>query len=417
MPAKKPGLLSILAVMILLLSCNLPHAGAPAAANPNQAQAGKSASQPGQPAQAAPGSPSAFKGGITARAGYDLALPKAQAWSPSAILWMVESTSVNLEGKSQAWTYYFADDTLTSPADRSLGFYAIVTEKGVTEAKPGNINVGAHYLQASTSDWKIEGEQALAACDQAGGSRLRAANPAVSMTATLRTYDQQAVNGMPQPSSKNVIWELGYQVPGKGSSLWCQVDASSGKLYYLGSRYDDPSAQPITARAGFNTALARAREWNPGATLLSARVEFPSGDKTWPVGGVARFWHYQFIVLPEPNGKDYQPAFDVVAGSSGLASFRAGETYTYAAVGNQADWSIDSDEAYRISEENGGKAFRDQHGSLVYGMMLNLGFNQAEPLNTSKNVRWSASYSMESDPYTKLDLQIDAASGKTVSKQ
>ena len=196
-----------------------------------------------------------------------------------------------------------------------------------------------------------------------------------------------------------------------------QVDASSGKLYYLGSRYDDPSAQPITARAGFNTALARAREWNPGATLLSARVEFPSGDKTWPVGGVARFWHYQFIVLPEPNGKDYQPAFDVVAGSSGLASFRAGETYTYAAVGNQADWSIDSDEAYRISEENGGKAFRDQHGSLVYGMMLNLGFNQAEPLNTSKNVRWSASYSMESDPYTKLDLQIDAASGKTVSKQ
>jgi len=137
-----------------------------------------------------------------------------------------------------------------------------------------------------------------------------------------------------------------------------------------------------------------------------------------PIGGVAQYWHYQFIILPGPNGVDYQPAYDVVVGSAGLINFRAGSAYAdYVTYGNQADWITDSDEAFRVSEENGGKTYRDQHSDAQFGMQLTFGFYPIDELNTSKNVAWNTGYSSESDFENELSYQIDGTTGELVSQR
>jgi hypothetical protein len=197
------------------------------------------------------------------------------------------------------------------------------------------------------------------------------------------------------------------------------VDGNTGEVFRLSKELSsDPSAKPITAKTGFPTALAKAQQWNSAATLLSVLVEYPSNNRTGPIGGVAPYWHYQFIVLPAPSGKDYQPAYDVVVGSAGLMNFRAGSAYAdYATYGSQADWVTDSDEAFRVSEENGGKAFRDQHTDAQFGMVLTFGFYPIDKLNTSKNVRWETGYSSESDSGKELSYQIDGTTGELVSQR
>jgi hypothetical protein len=414
-------LVVIVVMMFLIVSCNQSKAGG-SGTNPNSNQT--QSSQSGSSSQAQSGqtdqsNPSTFQGGITVRAGYDQALQKALEWSSTAILSEVAQTTINLEGNSKSWIYYFVDDVLKSPEDRSMGFYVIVGENGVTEAKPGNIPIGENLLQANVADWKIDTSQAVAACEQIGGSDLRAANPAISMEAWLMMHDYQIPNGMPQPTLKNVSWIITYHEPGKAQAMTCEVDGNTGEVFRLSKELStDPSAQPITAKTGFPTALAKAQEWNPNATLLTVYVEYPFDDRTGPIGGVAQYWHYQFIVLPAPSGVDYQPAYDVVLGSGGLMSFRAGSTYaSYVTYGSQADWVTDSDEVFRVSEENGGKAYRDQHSDAQFGMQLTFGFYPIDELNTAKNVRWDTGYSSESDYENELYYQIDGTNGELVSQR
>ena len=113
-------------VLILMLSCNLPFKAQPT--QPGTAQNGSTAAPPtagsqgvsptAKPAPTQKGgqpNPSDFKGGITAKAGYDQALKEALKWSPAAVLSEIVETTVSQEGKGKTWTYYFADDTLTTP--------------------------------------------------------------------------------------------------------------------------------------------------------------------------------------------------------------------------------------------------------------------------------------------------------------
>ena len=413
-------LVAIVGMMLLVVSCNQSEAAKPGTTpSSNQPQSSQAAeSNQSQSSQSKENTLSDFQGGITVREGYDQALPKALEWSPTAILSEVYETPINLEGKSQSWIYYFADDILKSPEDRSMGFHVIVGETGVTESKPGNINIGENLLQANITDWQIDSQQALAACEQFGGAELRSANPAIYEAAWLRVYDYLVPNEMPQPTSKNIYWIVTYRDPAVGQAMTCEVDGNNGKVFRLSiDLSDDPSIQPITARSGFNTALAKAQEWNPDATLLSVSVEYLD-DQTSPIGGLAKYWRYEFIVLPAPTDADYQPAYTVVVGASGLMNFRPGSTYaSYVTYGSQADWVIDSDEAFRVSEDNGGKAYRDQHTDAKFGMELIFGLYPIDELNTSKNVRWDTGYESESDYENELYFQIDGTTGELVSQR
>jgi len=414
-------LVAIVGMTLLVVSCNQSEAAKPGITpSSNQPQSSQAAeSNQSQSSQTKETTLSDFQGGITVRDGYDLARPKALEWSPTAILSEVSETPINLEGKSQSWIYYFADDALKSPEDRSMGFYVIVGENGVTEAKPGNINVGENQLQANIADWQIDSQQALAACEQVGVTEQRSANPAIYEAAWLRVYDYQVPNGMPQPTSKNIYWIITYRDPAVGQAMTCEVDGNNGKVFRLSMDLsNDPSIQPITALTGYPTALAKAQEWNPDANLLSVSVAYPTDNQTQPIGGVAKYWNYEFIVLPAPSGVDYQPAYDVVVGASGLMNFRPDFNYaSYVTYGSQADWVIDSDEAFRISEENGGKVYRDQQSDAKFGMELIFGFNPIDELNTSKNVRWETGYSSESDYENELYFQIDGTTGELVSQR
>lgn len=408
-----------LGIILLMVSCSSAKSDDQGSPNVNQTQSSQNGNNQPQNDQANSDNPSNFKGGITVREGYEQALPKALEWSASAILEEVAPTLINLDGKSNSWMYYFADDALKSPTDRSMGFYAIVGEKGVTEAKPGNIAVGENLLQASLDDWKIDASQALAACEQVGGSELRATNPALSMEAWLRMYDYQVPNGMPQPTSKNLYWIISYREAGQAQVFTCEVDGNTGQVFRLNKELSsDASVLPISAKTGFPTALKKAQEWNPAATLLSVSMEYPDDNRSGPIGGVAQYWHYLFIVLPAPSGADYQPAYDVVVGAAGLMSYRAGSTYaSYVTYGSQEDWVTDSDEAFRVSEDNGGKDYRDQHSDAQFGMALTFGFYPIDELNTTKNVRWDTGYSSESDYENELQFQIDGTTGQVVSQR
>jgi hypothetical protein len=413
-------LIAIAGMMLLVVSCNQSEAAKPGT-NPNSDQPQSSQadqSNQSQSSQSKENTLSEFQGGITVRDGYDQALPKALEWSPTAVLSEVYETPINLEGKSKSWIYYFADDALKSPEDRSMGFYVIVGENGVTEAKPGNINVGENLLPANIADWQIDTSQALAACEHLGGTELRAANPAIYEGAWLRLYDYLVPNNMPQPTSKNIYWIITYRDPAVGQAMTCEVDGNNGKVFKLSiDLADDTSVKTITALTGYPTALAKAQEWNPDASLLSVSVEYPSDNQNWPIGGVAKYWRYEFIVLPAPSEGDYQPSYTIVVGASGLMNFRAGSSYTYANYGSQADWVIDSDEAFRTSEENGGKDYRDQHSDASFGMQLVFGFYPIDELNTSKNVRWETGYGSETDYENELHFQIDGTNGELVSQR
>lgn len=416
MISKMHKIAALVVALILGLSCNLPRGVSRVAApNPTQPQS----SQPGEAfpaAPAVPAVPAALQGGITARAGYDQALPKALEWRSTAVLAEVSETPVDLEGKSTSWAYYFTDDLLQSPEDRSQGFVVIVGEDGVRETRLGTINIGENYLQADINDWQVDADQALAACEGAGGSALRAAYPAITLGAWLKMYDYQVPFEMPQPTSKNVSWIIVYHEPALGPVMTCEVDGSRGSVFRLSiDATDDPPVEAITARAGFQMALSKAQEWNLAATLLSASVDFLTDEDAPPFDGMAKYWRYEFIVLPAPADSDYQPAYFVSVSSAGLMNFRAGFTYaSYVAYGSQADWVIDSDEAFIVSEANGGKAFRDLHSDAKFRMELVFGFNPVDELNTSKNVAWRTEYSSERED-AELYLQIDAASGELVS--
>jgi hypothetical protein len=421
MSTKLMRLILIVGISLLTLSCGQSKTGEQAT-NPSNdqnqsSQSGSSNQQ--QENQANANNPSEFNNGITAREGYEQALPKALEWSSTAVLEEVNQTTINIEGKSKSWIYYFADDMLKSPTDRSMGFYVIVGEKGVSEAKPGNISVGDNLIQANIDDWKVDAGQALAACDDAGGSELRSTNPALAMDAWLKMYDYKDPAGMPQPTLKNISWTIFYHELGEAQAMTCEVDGYTGVVFRISKELaTDASIKFITAKNGFPTALAKAQEWNPAATLLSVRVEYTDENRTGPVGGLAPYWHYQFIVPPAPSGVDYQQAYDVVVGPNGLMNFRASSTYAdFATYGNQSDWVIDSDEAFRISEPNGGKDYRDQHSDAQFGMELNFGFYPIDELNTMKNVRWYTGYSSESDFENELQFQIDGTTGDVVSQR
>ena len=205
MLAKVLKLVAIVGVMLLLIGCGGTDAAKPGTTpGSDQPQSEQPPANQPQPNPSNENNLSAFPGGITVREGYDQALPKALEWSQTAVLSEVNETPINMEGKSKSWIYYFADDALKTPEDRSMGFYVIVDEKGVTEAAPGNISFGENLLQANFPDWQIDASQALAACEQVGGAELRSTNPAIYAGAWLRMYDYQVPNGMPQPTSKNV---------------------------------------------------------------------------------------------------------------------------------------------------------------------------------------------------------------------
>src|SRR5512135_1943217 len=109
MQSKIVKLLVIIGMAVVIVSCGKSTPGGPGT-NPSSDQT--QSSQPSNSSQAQSGqvdetSPSAFQGGITAREGYEQALQKAVEWSPSAILSEVAQTTVNLEGKSTRWIYYF----------------------------------------------------------------------------------------------------------------------------------------------------------------------------------------------------------------------------------------------------------------------------------------------------------------------
>ena len=421
MITKLSRLIAIAGVVLIVVSCKdsgVTESGTDTTTNQSPSSQAESSSQ-SQSNQPDSNNPSAFQGGITVRDGYEQALLKALEWSPTTILSEVIESPINQEGKSQSWIYYFADDALKSPEDRSMGFYVIVGEQGVTEAKPGNIYTGENQLQANIADWQIDASQAFSACEQVGGADLRASNPVIYVSAWLRAYDYQDLNGLPQPTSKNIYWMISYREPTVGQAMTCEIDGYTGEVFRLSKDLlDDASVRPITAKTGFPTALAKAQEWNPEATLLSVGVEYSNDDRNGPINGVAKYWRYQFIVLPAPSEADYQPAYDVVVGSNGVMNFRAGLAYaSHVTYGSQADWVTDSDEAFRVSEENGGKTYRDQHSDAQFEMQLTFGFYPVDELNTAKNVRWDTGYSSDSDYENELYHQIDGTTGELVSQR
>lgn len=433
-------LFSLVAILCLMLSCSLPLAKAPAAGSnqagqpqptqpgsgssvENKPEATSSASGNGAPQaeKTAQANRSNFKGGISARDGYVKALPEAQKWNSHAVLSGVGAYAINPQGLSKEWSYLFADDTLKLAADRKNGFIVIVGEKGVTSAKSGDINIVDRFIPADEQDWLIDSAQAVATCEQAGGSRLRADRPAVAFSADLSIGDYPPGDKItPQRSAKNIVWNINYGEHSAAGNYFlnCAIDGNTGKLFELSSSLDLISTvKPITAMTGYKMALAKAQEWNPGATLITARP-YDSNNKLTLKDGTANAWTYIFIVLPEPQGANYQPAFEVTVSSEGLTVIHAHSDYAgHAAVGSQSDWLIDSDAVFATAEENGGKAFCEQHPDCKHNLWINLAFTPVETLNTSKNVRWSVTYYLENDEQTSLQLTIDGTTGKIVNQK
>jgi hypothetical protein len=198
--------------------------------------------------------------------------------------------------------------------------------------------------------------------------------------------------------------------------LNCNIDGTTGKIFALQpSLVASNSDNPVTARSHFDQVMAKAQEWDPGAVLVSVRNTNPEGGKTMLVEGKNPYWRYKFLSLPTIEGADFQRSFEIIEGPNGILGFQEfPDPAGYSTIGNSTDWVIDSDEAFRIAEESGGKAFREQYPNATVGMELNFGFYPVADLNTMKNVRWEILYSAEDDSDTEIIYYIDGTDGKLV---
>lgn len=412
--------------LVLALGCNLPNAiskvpvAQPGEA-PSPAQGQDTQPSPAPKDQPAANDPTDFQGGLTARQGYEVAIQKALEWNANAVLSDItlyhESPSTNREGKSTSWVYSFVDRTLKTPEDRSQGYYVIAGEKGVVDAQPATLNVAEDILQADPTDWQIDSDRAVEICEQNGGADYRAANPGVVIDPSMMLYDVKTSTGLPGQTEKNVLWYISYRVQATGIAMGFMIDGTSGRLYGLDAPLvSSDRYPPVTARAGLDQALAKAKEWDAGAALISVGAEFPGDEpKTGPVEGLARFWRYEFIILPQPEKGDFMRSLWVRTSAKGIFSFREMvDSIGYQTFGDPADWQVDSDQVYRLAEDNGGKAFREQNDNVVFGMGLHLAFYPVNDVTGSKQVLWEVGYSVKNDYEKELTLYIDAASGEVV---
>jgi len=183
-----------------------------------------------------------------------------------------------------------------------------------------------------------------------------------------------------------------------------------------------PPAAGITAKEGYPLAEEKAKEWNPDARLLSAEAAYkfdvPLGEIEAIVNleGKATQWEYSFFLPNAQTEEDKHRWFFVTVSAEGVEAFREGLlALPPTNPGSADDWVIDSPDAIRIAEENGGARFRSKYPDAVIEAKLDLTGPFMGYSDTSKNVKWKITYCRKSDFMNCKHFEIDATTGKVVA--
>jgi hypothetical protein len=152
---------------------------------------------------------------------------------------------------------------------------------------------------------------------------------------------------------------------------------------------------PFGARAGLELAEGAAHVWSRDAFLV-----YVENDEAVDAQGAAERWGYLY----------YSPSLE----KSRVYSIRGGKILVAELLEMKIEapplgrW-IDSGIALRVAEENGGGAFRREHGGRLSNMLLMRGpFDERAPDQTT----WTLVYTSPHTP--ALFVLVDAAEGKVV---
>ena len=239
------------------------------------------------------------------------------------------------------------------------------------------------------------------------------------------TYLSPDLMALPEPPARI----LEFKVYGFGWRFRGQVAKVSfiGSQEATGEALPTPTAAPqpiagITAKEGYTLAEQKAREWNTDAVLLSAEAEYRFDIPMEKVKdivdleGKASKWKYSFIIANPQTEEDKHRWFFVTVSAEGIESFEEGLlAIPPASVGGVADWALDSPEAVKIAEENGGAKFRSQYPDAFIEAELSLVGPFMGYSDTSKNVKWKITYCRKSDLFNCKHFEIDGTTGKVVA--
>jgi len=117
-----------------------------------------------------------------------------------------------------------------------------------------------------------------------------------------------------------------------------------------------PPLKTFTAKEGYPLAEQKAREWSPNARLYQVKAY----DEV-KLNGKAAAWAYYFA---DPEmGKSYVVV--IREGKVSGTDQRGWSRMECPEIGDATDWAIDSPEAIRTAEENGGKQCREEGSPLL----------------------------------------------------
>lgn len=184
-----------------------------------------------------------------------------------------------------------------------------------------------------------------------------------------------------------------------------------------------PESRPgITAREGYILAEKKAREWNPKAALLSASAEYKFDvplDKIGSIVGLdgrAVEWEYRFIIADAQTEAEKHRWFFVTVSGKGIEAFEEGFlAIPPTSTGSVNDWVLDSPDAIRIAEENGGARFREEYPDVLIEAKLDLTGPFLGYSDTTKNVKWTIKYCLRNNFMQCKHFEIDGTTGQVVA--
>ncbi len=178
----------------------------------------------------------------------------------------------------------------------------------------------------------------------------------------------------------------------------------------------------ITAKEGYTLAEQKAKEWNPKAMLLSASAEYKFDvalgkiESIVGLDGKAAKWEYSFIIANPQTEEDKHRWFFVTVSAKGIEAFEEGLlAIPPTSTGSVNGWVLDSPDAIKIAEENGGAEFRKEYPDAIIEAELNLTGPFLGYSDTAKNVKWTIKYCRKSDFMHCKHFEIDGTTGKVVA--
>ncbi len=155
-------------------------------------------------------------------------------------------------------------------------------------------------------------------------------------------------------------------------------------------------------------AIAEAREWKPDAYLSRIYVEpIIAGSQTpLPYGDLLGF---DFESQSDPQN-NCLIEFRLDGRTQVTPGFVSNPYLDYVPI-EPADWTIDSTEAWRIAQENGGSEFLRKYSQAASHVTLTL---ERQNPPRSGPVLWRVAYTT---PYAILFIRIDAKTGAVVSRE